>query len=1008
MNFSKIFVEKPVFCSVAIFLIVMLGYLSLIELPLRQYPDIEKSTITIDTRYPGSASTTIETKITEIIENQISGIEGIKNISSVSRDGKSKITIEFDQDKNIDDAANDIRDSISRILGRLPKDSDPPEIYKVDSDADAVMWLNLTSTNLNQMQLTDYAERFLVDRLSIVPGVAKIRISGQKKKSLRIWLNPNLLSLYNLTVLDIERKLLEENVELPAGRLTSKTRDFTVRLESSLKTLKDFQNLIIKKGENFSFVKLSDVAKVEIGPEEPRQLFRGNGEEMIGLGVVKQTSANLLDVTLGVKKEFKLIKPSLPKNIMIYQSYDTSIFVSEALNDVILTLFLAILLVTLVIFIFLKNISSSLIPFFTVPISLISTFIFLNLFGYSINLITLLAMVLCTGLVVDDSIVMLENIYRKIEEGNKPKEAAIEGAKEVFFAILSTSIVLISVFLPIIFLSGDTAKLFDELAVTIIGAIFFSTIVSLTLTPMMCSKILKNKKDETISTFQYEKKYLYFLEKFSKKKRNLFITIFSLLSLSLFFFNKISKELSPKEDRGAFFLVMNSPEGSSYENTVNQMLILEQKLLALNKNNEANRILLRVPRSFSGSENFSDGIGIIVLNHWDQRRSIWEIIEEIKQNTGNISDSKVIIFPPRSLGQRRSGSQLQLVVGGNSYEEIDKYMNLVLEKVKQNKNFIFLDTDYKKTRPQVKIFVNREKAAELEVTSQEIGRTLEILLGGRKINTFIDNGEEYYVIMQAISSNRELPKDLSLIKVRSKNGELIRLDSMIYFEEIAAAKELNRYNRIRAITLKAGLSKDYSLGEGIKYIDDIIKENRKDNIKIDYKGQSKEFRDSNEQMIFMFLVSILVIYLVLSAQFESFIYPSIIMISVPLSLVGGLLGLWIVGSSINIFSQIGLIILMGISAKNGILIVEFANQFRKIGEDINNAIKIACGKRFRKLKTGISTMIGSTPLILSSGAGSESRLTIGIVIFTGILLSIFLTLFVTPYFYKVIAPFSKD
>jgi multidrug efflux pump len=1008
MNLSEFFVRKPVFCLVATLLLILIGYLSLIDLPLRQYPNIEKSQISIDTRYPGSASSIVETKITEIIENQISGIEGIKSIDSVSRDGRSKVNIEFNQDKNIDEAANDVRDAISRVIGRLPKDSDTPEIYKIDSDAEAVMWLNLTSNNLNQMELTEYAEKFLVDRLSVVPGVAKIRISGAKKKSLRIWINPKLLSLYNLSVLDIEKVLRDENVDFPAGRLESQTRDFTLRLISGLTTVEQFKNLIIKKGENNSFVKLSDIAKVEIGPEEPRQLFRGNGEEMIGLGVIKQTSGNLIKVTSGIKREFLKIKNNLPSNIKIYQSYDTSVFVSEALKDVIFTLCLAILLVTIVIFIFLKNISSSLIPFITVPISLLTSFIFLNMLGYSINLITLLALVLCTGLVVDDSIVMLENIHRKIEEGENKLKASIEGSKEVFFAIISTSIILISVFLPIIFLKGDTAKLFDELAVTIIGAIFFSTIISLTLTPMLCSKVLKNRESKNIKKNYLHNKYSENISKIIKTRFLFPIILFVLIILSFFLYKNVSKELSPKEDRGAFFLIMNSPEGSNYNNTVKQMLELEEKLLLLNENKEANRVLLRVPRSFSGSENFSDGIGIIVLNHWNERRSIWEIIKTIKEETSNMSDAKIQIFPPRSLGQRRSGSQLQLVVGGDTYDEIDIYMSKILNEVKKNPNFVFVDTDYKKTRPQIKIFIDREKSAELEVSATEIGRTLEVLLGGRKINTFIDNGEEYYVIMQSNSSNRELPDDLSIIKVRSKNKSLIRLDSLIRFEEVATAKELNRYNRIRSITLKAGLDKNYSLGEAINFLENIIKEIGNENVKIDYKGQSKEFKDSSKQLFYIFLISLIVIYLVLSAQFESFLYPLIIIISVPLSLSGGLLGLWFVDSSINIFSQIGMIILMGISAKNGILIVEFANQLRGAGKSVEEAILKACKQRFRPiLMTSISTMIGSLPLIFGSGAGSESRLTIGIVVFVGLIISLILTLFLTPFFYRVIAPYSE-
>ena len=978
---SNFFLKRPVFSIVLFLLIVLFGSLSMYQLPLREYPDIEKSQITIDTRYSGSASAIIETKITEVIENQISGIEGIKSISSVSRDGRSKINIEFDLGKDINEAANDVRDAVSRIVGRLPKDSDFPEIYKIDSDANAVMYINLASKNINQMELTEYAERYIIDRLSVVPGVAKINISGKKKKSMKVWLDPQKLAAYNLTVLDIEKKIIEENNEFPAGRLESDTRDFSVRLYSGLNNVSQFEDLVVKKGTNFSYVKLKDVANIEIAPEEPRELFRGNGEEMISFGIVKQTSANLIKVSLGIIDEYEKIKRELPDNIKIYKSWDTSVFVKEALSEVIFTLIIAIMLVALVIILFLRNLSISIIPFITVPISIIATFIFLFIFGYSINLITLLALVLCTGLVVDDSIVMLENIYRKLEEGYSKFDAAIEGSKEVFFAIISTSIVLVSVFLPVMFLKGDTAKLFDELAITIISAIFFSTITSLVLTPMLCTKILKSEAKTRKEERNFISKYIFFLNLLNKNKIISSIFLITLITSSILYM-KLPKELSPREDRGAFFLIMNSPEGSSFTNTVSQMLELEKELLKFNKNNEAKRVLLKVPRSFSGSENFSDGIGIIILNHWSERRPINEIIQDIKNNV-DISDSNVRVFPPRGLGQRRAGAQLQFVIGGNSYENLEDKMNIVMTELRKNPKFIFLDTDYKKTRPQIKVTINRQKTNELGISSEQIGRTLEIFLAGRKINTFLLDGEEYYVILQGKDSSRKIKENLSIINVKNKNGEMIRLDSFLNFREIAEAKELNRYNRTRSITLKGGLSGDYSLGQAIKELEKISDEKLGNNIKIDFKGQSKEFKESTQQFYFLFLISFLVIFLVLSAQFESFVYPTIILTTVPLSLSGGLVGLWVTGSSLNIFSQIGMIILLGISAKNGILIVEFANQLRSKGMEIEKAIIESCKKRIRPvLMTVISTMIGTIPLILGSGAGSESRITIGVVIFS--------------------------
>ncbi len=1001
MNLSEFFIKKPVFCSVLSVFLIILGILSLNNLPLRQFPDIERSQITIDTLYPGAASAIVETKITEIIEGQISGIDGIESISSVSRDGRSKITIEFITNKDINEAANDVRDAVSRVLGNLPKDSDPPEISKIDSDSDAIMWLNLTSDDINQLQLTDYAERYLVDRLSVIPGVAKVRISGSKKKSLRVWLDPILLAQYKISVTDVEEKLLKENIEIPTGRLESKLRDFTVKLESGLKSVADFENLIIKKGDNLSFVRLKDIAKVEIGPEETRQIFRGNAEEMIGLGILKQTSANLLDVTNAVKEEFIKIQSDLPKNIKIYQSYDTSLFVSEALQEVIFTLCFAVLFVTIIILLFLKNLKSTLIPIITVPISILSTFIFLNFFNYSLNLITLLALVLCTGLVIDDSIVMLENIHKKMESGKSRLQSAITGSKEVFFAIISTSIVLISIFIPVIFLDGDTAKFLEELAITIVGAVFFSTVISLTLTPMLCANILKPKV--SVNSNFFEDLYIKTLKFLIRKKILYFFIIISILiSIILLFLNN-SKELAPREDRGVFIMVMESPEGSTFDNTVNQMLKLEEKLLEINKNNEAKRILLRVPRSFSGTENFSDGLGIIVLNHWDNRRSIWEIIDDFRNTSSTITDSKTIIFPPRSLGQRRSGQELQYVISGDNYDKIYENMQIVLNEIKKNDNFLFARIDYKKNRPQIKINIDKDKASDLQISNSEIGRTLEILLAGRKVNTFLEKGEEYYVILQSKKDNRVNIKDIGAFQVKSESGNFVRLDNLIDFNEVAEAKELNRYNKMRSITLSAGLKKGFSLGEAISYLEDISYQKLTGEYKIDFKGQSKEYKKSRNQFYFLFFVSLLFVYLVLCAQFESFKFPFIIMLSVPITLVSPLLAIFIFNNSLNIFSQIGVIILMGISAKNGILIVEFARQLKLKGSNSYDSIIEACRKRFRPVvMTGISTVVGIIPLVVGSGAGYESRLTIGIVLISGIIFSIFLTLFLTPFFYRLL------
>ncbi|WP_088211401.1 efflux RND transporter permease subunit [Shewanella sp. Shew256] len=1011
MILTDLSVKRPVFASVISLLLVAFGLVAFDKLPLREYPNIDPPIVSIETNYRGASAAVVESRITQLIEDRISGVEGIRHVSSSSSDGRSQVTLEFDISRNIEDAANDVRDRISGLLDNLPEEADPPEVQKANGGDEVIMWLNLVSDQMTTLELTDYTRRYLSDRLSVVDGVSMIRIGGGKVYAMRVWLDRQALASRSLTVADVEAALRAENVELPAGSLESKERHFTVRLERSYRTAEDFANLVISQGEDGYLVKLGDVAKVEIGSEEERIMFRGNKEAMIGLGVSKQSTANTLEVARAVNALVDKINPTLPAGMSIKRSYDSSVFIEASIKEVYQTLFTAMVLVIIVIYLFLGSVRAMLIPAITVPVSLLGTFIVLYALGYTINLLTLLAMILAIGMVVDDAIVMLENIHRRIEEGDSPLKAAFLGAREVAFAVIATTLVLVAVFMPITFLEGDLGKLFKEFAVAMSAAVIFSSIVALTLSPMMCSKLLKPasqdswlvRKVDSIMT-GISRGYQSSLEKAMARPVLMSVLVLIALASSVLLAQNVPQEFAPQEDRGSLFLMVNGPQGASYEYIESYMNEVENRLMPLVDSGDIKRLLIRAPRGFGRAADFSNGMAIIVLEDWGQRRPMKEVIGDINKRLADLAGVQAFPVMRQAFG-RGVGKPVQFVIGGPSYEELARWRDIMMEKAAENPKLIGLDHDYKETKPQLRVVIDRDRAASLGVSISNIGRTLESMLGSRLVTTFMRDGEEYDVIVEGERSNQNTAADLQNIYVRSeRTKELIPLSNLVTVEEFADASSLDRYNRMRAITIEASLADGYSLGEALDYLNQVARAYLPAEAVISYKGQSLDYQESGSSMYFVFLLALGIVFLVLAAQFESYIHPMVIMLTVPLATVGALIGLWFTGQSLNIYSQIGIIMLVGLAAKNGILIVEFANQLRDKGVDFDRAIIQASCQRLRPiLMTGITTAAGAVPLILAAGAGAETRFVIGVVVLSGIMLATLFTIFVIPTAYGLFA-----
>lgn len=959
----------------------------------------------------------VETKITQLVEDAIAGIEGIRTISSASRDGSSQVTVEFDVQRDIDAAANDVRDRVARTVDRLPEEADPPEIAKADANTQQIMWLSLSSDRLSQLELSDFARRFVQDRLAMVSGVASVRIGGEREYAMRVWLDRQALAARGLTVLDVEAALRRENVELPAGTVESFEREFTVRVERSYSTAEDFAALVLRQGSDGYLVRLGDVARVEVGPANDRSELRANGIPTVGLGVSAQAKANVLDTARSVKAELARMSTGLPEGMEIVAGFDASIYIEQAILEVYKTLMVATGLVVLVIYLFLGSFRAMLVPAITVPVSLTAAFIVLWTMGFSVNLLTLLALVLSIGLVVDDAIVVLENVYRRVEAGEPPLLAAYRGARQVGFAVIATTLVLVAVFVPIAFMEGNLGRLFSEFSLAIAGAVCFSSLVALTLVPMAASKLLRPAKERSGPAALVDRAFARFSTIYSGSlggliQRPLWVSVFllAIVGAGWQLFSSLPQEYSPTEDRSSFFVLMNAPEGASFEYTQRYARDMENVLLPLLDQGEAYRVLISTPRFGSGAA-VNNSIAIISLENWDQReRSTQQIVGSLFPALSAMPGVRAFPIQPGGLGQRGFSTPVQFVLGGDTYEDLARWRDAFLAKASENPRLLNLDADYKEVKPQLLIQVDRNRAADLGVSVSEVGRTLETMLGSRRVTTYLDRGEEYDVILQAEDADRRTPGDIENLYVRaSKSGELVPLSSLVTVSEGADAATLNRFNRLRSITISANLAPGYTLGEALIYLRSVAEETLPTEARIDYKGQSRELQESSSSVLMTFALALLVVFLVLAAQFESFIHPLIIMLTVPLAVVGALLGLELSGGSLNIYSQIGIVMMVGLAAKNGILIVEFANQLRDAGASVEEAIREAARLRLRPIvMTSISTVIGVLPLILGGGAGAESRMAIGVVVFAGVLFSTVLTLGVVPTFYRLLAPYTRS
>ncbi|MCK7596646.1 efflux RND transporter permease subunit [Microbulbifer sp. CAU 1566] len=1013
MIISDTAVKRPVFALVLSLLLVVFGLISFDRLALREYPDIDPPIVSITTNYPGASADIVETRITRQIEDRIAGIEGIKTVTSSSSDGRSRISIEFNINRDVDGAANDIRDRVSGVLNNLPVEADPPEIEKVDSSDDVVIWLNLTSDRLSVPELTDYANRYLVDRFSVLDGVARVRVGGAKDFAMRVWLDRGAMTAHNVTSADIERALRAENRELPAGYLESSDLQFTLRLQRQFQSAEDFARLAVATGDSGHVVRLGDVARVELGSAEDRSTFRGNGEPMVGIGITRQSTGNIVAVAEAAKAEMDKVNKTLPDGMRLSQSYDASVFVSEAIKEVYTTLVIAVILVTLVIYLFLGNWRATLVPAVTVPVSLVATSILLYAFGFSINLLTLLALVLAIGLVVDDAIVVLENIFRRMDEyGEPPLLAAYRGTREVGFAVVATTLVLVAVFVPITFLEGDIGRLFSEFALTMSAAVIFSSITALTLSPMLAAKLIRPNDEHNAATrfmdtalTRIQRRYrggLDFILRHHWVASGVFVAVMAFAALS---FRLIPTEYAPREDRGSFFLLVNGPEGASYQYMQEYMDTIEERLMPLVEKGYVNRLLVRSPRSFGTSATFNTGMVIFTLAPWGERPSGFELMNQVRAAVSDLSGVRAFPVMRQGFGGGL-GKPVQFVLGGSSYEQLTEWRDQLNRAIDQsNPGLLGVDWDYKETQPQLRINVDYERAADLGVQVSDVGTTLQTMFGSLRATTFINNGEEYDVILEGERDMQRTPDSLENLYVRSTTtGALIPLQSLVEVTEYAGSPQLQRYNRVRSITLDANLADGLVLGEALEYLNQLVDDNLEGTPVIDYKGQSKSLEDSGNTILFAILLGALVVFLVLAAQFESFVHPLVIMFTVPLAMAGALLGLLLTNQSLNIYSQVGLIMLVGLAAKNGILIVEFANQLRDRGMAFGQALRQAAETRLRPiLMTGITTAAGSLPLLLSSGAGSETRAVIGTVVLFGVLAATLFTVYIVPVAYDVLA-----
>lgn len=1018
MNLSSTSINRPVLAIVMNVVIILFGAIGFTFLGVREYPSIDPPIITVRTSYAGANADVIQAQITEPLEKAINGIDGVRTISSASNQGSSIITVEFNLSANLEAAANDVRDKVSQTVRQLPQDIDGlPTVTKSDANSDAILSLTIQSDTRSQLEVSDFAENVLAERLQTIPGISTIQIWGQKRYAMRLWLDPVKLSSYGITLQDVKAALDKENVELPTGKIAGNSTELTLKTVGRLKTEEEFENLIIRS-QGDQVIRFRDIGEVNLGPENEETMLRQSGTPMIGLALVPQPGANYLDISKEFYKRFEEIKKDLPKDFYVNIALDNTLFIKKSITEVIETLGIAILLVVLIIYLFFRDWMIAIRPLIDIPVSLIGAFFIMYLMGYSVNVLTLLAIVLATGLVVDDGIVVTENIYKKMEEGLNPMEAAHKGAKEIYFAVISTSITLAAVFMPVIFLEGFVGRLFREFGVVLAGAVLISAFVSLTLTPMLNARLIRKTQRKTRF---YEMTEPFFLRMTSNyghslkgfMKRRWLALLILVASIGIIFLagSQLQSELSPLEDRNWMRVSLVAPEGSSYEYTDDFVKAFTNFVV---DSIPEKRVCLTVTApGFTGSGAVNTAFVRLALTDAGKRtRSQQEIADYVAMQSKKFPQGKAFVIQEQTIsagGGGRGGLPVQFVLQAPNFEKLKEKLPLFLEEANKSPVFQGVDNNLKFNKPEINISIDREKARNLGISVADIAQTLQLALSGQRFNYFTMNGKQYQVIGQFNRINRDEVLDIRSLYLRNAAGQLIQLDNIVHFQEESSPPQLYHFNRYQSATVSAGLAPGKTVGDGIAEMRRISAKVLDSQFTTALTGPSRDFEESSSNILFAFMLALVLIYLVLSAQFESFIDPFIIMLTVPLALAGAVLSLWYFNQTLNIFSEIGIIMLIGLVTKNGILIVEFANQLKEKGMSVTEAIQAAAEARLRPiLMTSIATALGAMPIALALGAGAKSRMGMGIVIVGGILFSLMLTLYVIPAIYSYLSKAKKQ
>ena len=1022
MILTEISIKRPAFSWVLSLILVLFGSFVFWKLPVRELPSgLQPPVVQVNVEYASASSQIIDEEVTQVLEEVIGGAEGIKNIDSSSENGKSKINIEFDTDIDLDNAANDIRERVARVIERLPSESDPPRILKQAAGFTTTMWLSLSSPTWSDLELGDYVERYLIDQFSSIKNVGRIRTGGLRELSVRVWIDPIRLAAFNLTTHEVELALNKENVRLPAGSLEADNKDLTLNIDKSYDDINKLKQLPIKKIKN-NVIRLSDVAEIEFGPVSEKAFFRSQSKNAlnynsVGIGIYARSGASTVELSKDIKRKIEQIKPNLPDGLKLEVAFNRATYISVAINEVYKTLLIAFILVVVIIYLFLGNLKAVIVPAIALPVSLIATFLGIYIFDLSINIFVLLSFILAIGIITDDSVIMTDAIYRRIEQGETPLVAAFKGSKQITFAIIATTLILVAVFLPLIFIEGIAGTLFKETAIALTFAIVVSSFVALTLSPMLGSKFLDNKKKTNSLVKNFNKFFLGFLNFYKETlqywlyRKNIIIGFIVFIIIgSTILYNYTKKELLPLEDRGAYLVIGFTDEGSSFDYTQKRAEDVEKRLIPLlNSENSPYKKFLMIVPGFGADNSF---LIISLLDNWKNRKDNSQTV--MRQAIGKIvTVPQTLAFPisPQSIRTSNYNKPVQMVIYGNTYEDLEETQKKVIRSIRKNPNFSRVESDYSRNRPEIKLLINKNKAKDLGISIKTIGETLETLYGGKVVTKFNKLGKEYPIILQQYKDDRKNQQSLSKIFVRSENsGELISIANLVEYKEEGSANKLSRYNRQRAVTISADLSENYTLDQAIKFLEKTMSDIAPDK-QITWKGKSEELKETSNELYIIFVLSLLTAYLVMAATFNSFIHPFIIILTVPLAVFGGLVFILFLNSSINVFSQIALIILIGISTKNSILIVDYANQLRVTGKNIESALKEACYLRFRPiLMTTLSTMIAMIPLVIGNigpGAGEGSRLAVGCTILGGMLISTFFTLYVTPSMYLALAKNTK-